>query len=197
MYTQLFSFCSRGLWGTESKSLLRSLLKFGHTLLNSTTIWSKPNCRTHKAIYTLVYEFFFLQVFRQEKSISTLPLQWLLFHHYPTPIGKCTHRVYTLCDYTFVIVHFIAMIILSSLYPPLVWWAYWQVNIMTEDKHTFRCKSVVQYTPNGLDVSPAESTNRWLQSETAQVLMKCTELETIPWAAPPPTSREKGSSSID
>jgi len=55
---------------------------------------------------------------------------------------------------------------------------------MTEDKHTFRrmCKSIVQYTPNGLDVSLAESTiaNRWLQSETAQVLMKCTKLETIP-----------------
>jgi len=53
---------------------------------------------------------------------------------------------------------------------------------MTEDKHTFRCmcKSLVQYTPNSLDVSLAESTNWWLQSETAQVLMKCTKLETIP-----------------
>ena len=60
---------------------------------------------------------FFLQVFKQEKSFSTLSLQWLLFHRYPTPIGKCTHRVYTLYDCTFVI----AMITLSSLHPPLVW----------------------------------------------------------------------------
>ena len=70
-------------------------------------------------------------------------------------------------------------------------------------KHTFRCmcKIVVQYTPNSLDVRLAKSTSQWLQSETAQVVMKCIELETIPshfrrfggGAAPPPTSREKGS----
>jgi len=57
-------------------------------------------------------------VFKQEKSFSTLSLQWLLFHRYPTPIGKCTHRVYTLYDCTFIV---IAMITLSSLHPPLVW----------------------------------------------------------------------------
>jgi len=70
-------------------------------------------------------------VFRQEKSISTLSLQWLLFHRYPTPIGKCTHRVYTLYEYTFIIVLFIAMITLSSLYPPLVWLLYMQLATTT------------------------------------------------------------------
>ena len=42
------------------------------------------------------------------------------------------------------------------------------------------CKIVIQYTPNSLDVRLAKSTNQWLQSETAQVVMKCIELETIP-----------------
>ena len=114
--------CGRLHWKPCCNHFWNSVI---HTLLNS-TIWSKPNPRTRKAMHLW---FFFLQVYRQEKPISTVSCTtmnalpslsnsytlWLHFHH-------CTLDYY---GYSFIIVPTITMITYSWCYfYSCSYWAY-------------------------------------------------------------------------